>query len=74
MRIAGVSINRPASDKTPLQAHLPMPRLSELATRDMVDSLHEVTRNQTPTSERIDAWARKNKLPVLPTKTYQYHQ
>ncbi len=39
---------------------------------DMV--LHEVTRNQTPTSERIDAWARKNKLPVLPTKTYQYHQ
>jgi len=39
---------------------------------DMV--LHEVTRNQTPTSERIDAWVRKNKLPVLPTKTYQYHQ
>ncbi len=39
---------------------------------DMV--LHEVTRNQTPTSERIDAWVRRNKLPVLPTKTYQYHQ
>ena len=39
---------------------------------DMV--LHEVTRNQTPTSERIDAWVRKNKLPILPTKTYQYHQ
>ncbi len=39
---------------------------------DMV--LHEVTRNQTPTSERIAAWARKNKLPVLSTKTYQYHQ
>ncbi len=39
---------------------------------DMV--LHDVTRNQTPTSERIAAWARKNKLPVLSTKTYQYHQ
>ncbi len=39
---------------------------------DMV--LHEVTRNQTPTSERIDAWARKNKLPVLSTRTYQYYQ
>ncbi len=39
---------------------------------DMV--LHEVTRNQTPTSERIDAWAIKNKLPVLSTKTCQYYQ
>ena len=39
---------------------------------DMV--LHEVTRNQTPTSERIAAWASQNKLPVLSTKTYQYHQ
>jgi hypothetical protein len=39
---------------------------------DMV--LHEVTRNQTPTSERIDAWVNKNKVPVLPTKTYQYYQ
>jgi len=39
---------------------------------DMV--LHEVTRNPTPTSERIGAWVRKNKLPVLPTKTFQYYQ
>ncbi|MBK5205370.1 MAG: hypothetical protein JJD98_08170 [Polaromonas sp.] len=39
---------------------------------DMV--LHEVTRNPTPTSEHIDAWVRKNKLPVLPTKTFLYHQ
>jgi hypothetical protein len=39
---------------------------------DMV--LHEVTRNQTPTSERIAAWARENKLPVLSTKTYRYQQ
>lgn len=39
---------------------------------DMV--LHEVMRNQTPTSERIAAWARENKLPVLSTKTYRYHQ
>ena len=39
---------------------------------DMV--LHEVTRNQTPTSERIAAWARDNKLPVLSTKAYRHHQ
>ncbi|MHB1199870.1 MAG: hypothetical protein ACYCZ6_09985 [Polaromonas sp.] len=39
---------------------------------DMV--LHEVTRNPTPTSERIDAWVKKNKLPVLPTKTFQYYR
>lgn len=39
---------------------------------DMV--LHEVTRNQTPTSERIDAWARKNGVPILPTRTFQYHR
>ena len=39
---------------------------------DMV--LHEVTRNQTPTSERIAAWARENKLPVLSTKVYRYQQ
>jgi hypothetical protein len=27
-----------------VQAHLPMPRLSDNATREMVDSLHELTR------------------------------
>ena len=39
---------------------------------DMV--LHEVTRNQTPTSEAIGAWVKANKLPVLPTKTLKHFQ
>lgn len=40
---------------------------------DMV--LHEVTRNQTPTSRRIAQWADQHKLPVLTTKVFQhYHQ
>ena len=39
---------------------------------DMV--LHEVTRNQTPTSQAIGAWADKNKLQVLPTKIYKHYQ
>ena len=34
---------------------------------DMV--LHEVTRNQTPTSLAIGAWVSANELPVLNTKT-----
>jgi hypothetical protein len=33
---------------------------------DMV--LHEVTRNRTPTSERIAAWASERRLPVIATK------
>jgi hypothetical protein len=39
---------------------------------DMV--LHEVTRNQTPTSQAIGTWADKNKLKILPTKIYKYYQ
>ena len=39
---------------------------------DMV--LHEVTRNQTPTSEKLAQWAKSSKLPVVPTKTFQYYQ
>lgn len=38
---------------------------------DMV--LREVTRNQTPPSERIAAWADKEKLAVLTTRTFQHH-
>lgn len=39
---------------------------------DMV--LHEVTRNQTPTSDKIARWTEFNRLPVVPTKTFQYYQ
>ena len=39
---------------------------------DMV--LHEVTRNQTPTSQAIGAWAEKNKLPILPTQIFDHYQ
>lgn len=39
---------------------------------DMV--LHEVTRNQTPTSQAIAAWVKANKLHVLPTKILKYFQ
>lgn len=39
-----------------------------VALVDMV--LHEVTRNETPTSTRIAAWARDNSMPVLETSIY----
>jgi hypothetical protein len=39
-----------------------------VALVDMV--LQEVTRNETPTSERIAAWARDNHIPVLETRIY----
>ncbi|MHB1669108.1 hypothetical protein [Thiomonas sp.] len=39
---------------------------------DMV--LHEVTRNQTPTSEKLGQWAAASKLPVRATQTFQHHQ
>lgn len=39
---------------------------------DMV--LHEVTRNQTPTSEKLAQWVAANKLSTHPTKTFQYYQ
>jgi hypothetical protein len=38
---------------------------------DMV--LHEVTRNETPTSARIAAWARDNRVPMLETSIYRRH-
>lgn len=36
---------------------------------DMV--LHEVSRNLTPTSEKIQRWVAANKLPILPTQTFK---
>lgn len=43
-----------------------------LALVDMV--LHEVTRNQTPTSEKLAQWAKSNTLPLVPTKIFRHHQ
>jgi hypothetical protein len=37
---------------------------------DMV--LHEVTRNQTPTSGKLATWVASARIPVLPTKTCEY--
>lgn len=39
---------------------------------DMV--LHEVTRNQTQTSEKLAQWAAGGKVPVRPTRTFRHHQ
>jgi hypothetical protein len=39
---------------------------------DMV--LHEVTRNQTPTSEKLAQWVAAGKVPVRATRTFQHHQ
>ena len=39
---------------------------------DMV--LHEVTRNQTPTSEKLAQWADSNKMLVRTTKTFHHYQ
>ncbi len=39
---------------------------------DMV--VHEVTRNKTPSSEKIGQWAKRHALPVLPTRTFQHYQ
>jgi len=37
---------------------------------DMV--LHEVTRNHTPTSEKLAAWAAAAHIPILPTQTFAH--
>ncbi len=39
---------------------------------DMV--LHEVTRNLTPTSQKIDAWVQSHGLLQVPTQTFQRYQ
>lgn len=43
-----------------------------VALVDMV--LHEVTRNETPTSQRLVRWAQDKQLAVLSTKTFQHYQ
>ena len=43
-----------------------------VALVDMV--LHEVTRNQTPTSDKLAEWVKTNKLPILTTKTREHYQ
>ena len=43
-----------------------------VALVDMV--LHEVTRSQTPTSEKLARWVETHKLPVPPTKISQHYQ
>lgn len=43
-----------------------------VALVDMV--LHEVTRNETPTSARIAAWARDNSIPILETTIYRRYR
>lgn len=43
-----------------------------VALVDMV--LHEVTRNETPTSARIAAWTRANSIPVLETTIYRRYK
>ena len=35
--------------------------------------LHEVTRNQTPTSQLIGAWVSTHRLPVVATRAHQYY-
>ena len=37
---------------------------------DMI--LHEVTRNQTPTSSKLAEWTASARIPVLPTKTFEH--
>lgn len=39
---------------------------------DMV--LHEVTRQQTPTSEKLARWVEASKVPVRTTRTFQHYQ
>lgn len=39
---------------------------------DMV--LHEITRNQTPTSEKLAQWVAASQLSLQTTRTFQHHQ
>ncbi len=39
---------------------------------DMV--MHEITRNATPTSEKLASWVQVHKLPVLKTQVFAHHQ
>ena len=39
---------------------------------DMV--LHDVTRNATPTSEKIGQWVERQSTPIIATRAYQYYR
>lgn len=39
---------------------------------DMV--VHEVTRNETPTSEKLARWVQKHQVSILPTTVYRHYQ
>ena len=39
---------------------------------DMV--LHDVTRNATPTSEKIVQWVEGQSTPIIATRAYQYYR
>ena len=43
-----------------------------VALVDMV--LHEVTRNQTPTSEKLAQWAQTSHVPIIPTRIHGHYQ
>lgn len=44
----------------------------QVALVDMVQ--HEVTRNPTPTSEKIQAWLQQHSIPMLATQTLAQHR
>jgi hypothetical protein len=37
-------------------------------------ALHKVTRNATPTSEKIGRWAQANRLAIVSTRAFQHYQ
>lgn len=39
---------------------------------DMV--LHEITRNQTPTSKQLSTWIKKKKITIVPTRVFERYQ
>jgi hypothetical protein len=43
-----------------------------VAVVDMVQ--HELTRNQTPTSDKLARWMQSNAIAILPTQTFAQHQ
>ena len=43
-----------------------------VALVDMV--LHEVTRNQTPTGQKLAQWVKAHQLPILPTRIHERYQ
>lgn len=42
-----------------------------LQIADMV--LHEVTRNQTPTSKKLDSWVKKKKIAIVQTRVFEHY-